>query len=67
MIDIHSKMTSLDVLLITSDHEGLPMALLEAMTLETPVISHAVGGIPGHSRQWCLWQFGYAIEPKILR
>lgn len=36
----------MDLLLITSDHEGLPMNLLEAMSLEVPVIAHAVGGVP---------------------
>ena len=40
------KLRELDALLMTSDHEGLPMILLEAMTLETPIIAHAVGGIP---------------------
>lgn len=44
--DIHSEMASLDALLITSDHEGLPMTLLEAMAIGTPIIAHAVGGIP---------------------
>lgn len=44
--NIHQEIASLDALLITSDHEGLPMTLLEAMALGTPVISHAVGGIP---------------------
>lgn len=44
--DIHLKLKSLDALLMTSDHEGLPMILLEAMALQTPVIAHAVGGIP---------------------
>jgi glycosyltransferase involved in cell wall biosynthesis len=36
---------SLDMLLMTSDHEGLPMILLEAMALQIPVIAHDVGGI----------------------
>jgi len=43
---IHEQLESLDALLMTSDHEGLPMTLLEAMVLKTPVIAHAVGGIP---------------------
>lgn len=44
--DILQELKQLDVLLMTSDHEGLPMILLEAMALQTPVIAHAVGGIP---------------------
>ena len=37
---------ALDVLMITSDSEGTPMTLLEAMSAGVPVISSAVGGIP---------------------
>jgi glycosyltransferase involved in cell wall biosynthesis len=37
---------NMNALLITSDHEGLPMIVLEAMGLGVPVISHAVGAIP---------------------
>lgn len=36
---------SLDVLLLCSDHEGLPMILLEALAVGVPVVGHAVGGI----------------------
>ena len=43
---IHQQVQQLDLLLMTSDHEGLPMILLEAMALRTPIIAHAVGGIP---------------------
>ena len=38
-------LAALDALLITSDHEGLPMVLLEALSVELPVIAHDVGGI----------------------
>ncbi len=38
-------LAKMNLLMITSDHEGLPMNLLEAMSLKVPVISHAVGGI----------------------
>jgi len=39
-------LAKMNALLITSDHEGLPMIVLEAMGLGVPVISHAVGAIP---------------------
>ena len=43
--DIYDVMRAMDVLLISSDHEGLPTALLEAMALGVPTVSRNVGGI----------------------
>lgn len=45
--NITAWLGKMNLLMITSDHEGLPMNLLEAMSLKLPVISHAVGGITG--------------------
>ncbi len=44
--NIAKEIQMMNALLMTSDHEGLPMILLETMALKTPIISHAVGGIP---------------------
>ena len=44
--DIHRAIARLDVLMMPSDHEGLPMTLLEAMCLGTAVVAHQVDGLP---------------------
>lgn len=43
--DVVPYLSAMDVLMIASDFEGLPLVLLEAMALERPVASTAVGGI----------------------
>jgi len=41
----HSHIKALDILLICSDHEGLPMTALESVALGTPIVAHRVGGL----------------------
>ena len=43
--DIASCIGQLDLLVICSDHEGLPMVALEALVLRVPTVAHAVGGL----------------------
>lgn len=43
--DVHDVVAAMDVFVLPSLHEGIPMALLEAMTLQRPVVATAVGGV----------------------
>ncbi len=44
-LDIAEKLRSLDIFVMSSQHEGLPMAILEAMACNIPVISTTAGNI----------------------
>ena len=44
--DMFNIYTSLDIFLMTSIMEGLPNTVLEAMAMQTPVVSTAVSGVP---------------------
>lgn len=43
--DVCRELNSSDVLLMTSDYEGLPLAVLEAMACGLPIISTKAGGV----------------------
>ncbi len=43
---IYEVLRAFDAFVLCSDHEGLPMVLLEALWLGVPVVARAVGGIP---------------------
>jgi glycosyltransferase involved in cell wall biosynthesis len=44
--DVPDVLAALDVFVITSETEGLPVAAVEAMAVELPVVSNIVGGVP---------------------
>lgn len=44
--DVHDLLPLMDVAVLTSINEGLPMFLLEAMAVGLPVAAAAVGGVP---------------------
>jgi glycosyltransferase involved in cell wall biosynthesis len=43
--DVWDVMRAMDMFVFSSDHEGLPMVLLEGLALGVPVVARAVGGI----------------------
>lgn len=43
--NLPALMAAADTVLLTSEHEGMPNALLEAMALEVPVVATAAGGV----------------------
>jgi len=44
--EVGPYLAAMDVLMVSSEFEGLPLVVLEAMAMEVPVAATAVGGIP---------------------
>lgn len=44
--DVASFLREVDVYVLSSKHEGLPIALMEAMSSGLPIVSTTVGGVP---------------------
>ena len=59
--DIPAVMAALDVLVISSHYEGLPVALLEAMAAGRPIVSTAVNGVPSVVEDG---ESGILVEPS---
>jgi glycosyltransferase involved in cell wall biosynthesis len=58
---VYDLIAAMDVFVLPSLHEGIPMALLEALALERPIVASAVGGIPEVVTHEAT---GLLVEPK---
>jgi glycosyltransferase involved in cell wall biosynthesis/protein-tyrosine-phosphatase len=59
--DAHDLVVAMDIFVLPSLAEGIPMAVLEAMALGRPVVARAVGGVPeiiGHRASGLLVESG---------
>jgi glycosyltransferase involved in cell wall biosynthesis len=60
-------MAAADVLAITSNKEGLPIVILEAMAVGCPIIATAVGAIPQVLSQQSAWIIPVDDETALVR
>jgi len=63
-LSVYDLINALDMFVLPSLSEGIPMALLEAMVLERPVVASAVGGVP---EVICDRVTGLLVEPRSPR
>lgn len=65
--DVERVLSALDVFVLSSKTEGLPLVLPEAMAAGLPVVSTAVGGIPSVVREGVTGLLVPAGQPERLR
>lgn len=70
--DIPALISSLDMVVMCSDHEGTPMTALETLALGVPLIAHNVGGLKDVLDRYPEWQVdehtaqGYANVVTVI-
>jgi len=65
--DVYDLINAMDVFLLPSLHEGIPMVLLESLALGRPIIASRVGGVPeiiSHDKEGLLVEPGSPEELK---
>ena len=64
--DVRPYLAAMDVYMMSSAYEGLPVALLEAMAMECAPVCTAVGGIPEVIRDGCNGFLTRPAQPREL-
>ena len=64
--DIYDVIRAMDIFVFCSDHEGLPMALLETLYLGVPVVARPVGGIAEVIQDGTSGVFVHSADPSEL-
>jgi glycosyltransferase involved in cell wall biosynthesis len=59
--DVDAMLRSLDVAVLSSDFEGMPLFVLECMANRTPIVATAVGGLPKMIRSG---ETGVLVSPR---
>jgi glycosyltransferase involved in cell wall biosynthesis len=63
-LDVRPFLRAADVFVLPSTHESFPTAILEAMSMQLPVVASRVGGIPEMLTES---ETGFLIEPENIR